>query len=412
MSAGRTDELPEQRRDGTWPRVYRPTRGQRLLGYVTGAVLVPMGLGLVGVAMSWRSDKTAAAALGVILALMGTGFALGGAYCIAWIRGKRVVLFEDAIELVDLGHGRRRLRRDEIRGLRMIPRQHGFQLFVFELRELGRKPVKTDLYCERDAVLGAWLEAIPNLDELDRARVEAELLGRPELGRTEEERRRALARARSIARAAAALSVGAMVWAWLYPRPYAAAVATIAAIPLATVALLLGGRGLYTLSDHRNEARPSLILPLLGPGLILTARALFDFSAIDWQRTLVWAALVAVALTALVMAVDPALRQRWYGPLGVSLVLAAHAWGALQMANALLDRGEPEVFRVEVLDKRFYSGKGPRYRLWLAPWGPDQGGEVTVDSDLYGAVEVGGAVCVMLRPGALGVRWFRAQRCT
>ncbi|WP_437302636.1 hypothetical protein [Sorangium sp. So ce388] len=82
------------------------------------------------------------------------------------------------------------------------------------------------------------------------------------------------------------------------------------------------------------------------------------------------------------------------------------------MANALLDRGDPEVFRVAVLDKRFCSGKGPRYTLRLAPWGPDQGGEVTVDSDLYGAVEVGGAVCVTLRPGALGVRWFPVQRCT
>ncbi|XYH93278.1 hypothetical protein ACMHYB_36200 [Sorangium sp. So ce1128] len=81
------------------------------------------------------------------------------------------------------------------------------------------------------------------------------------------------------------------------------------------------------------------------------------------------------------------------------------------MANALLDRGEPEVFRAAVLDKRFYSGKGPRYKLRLAPWGPDQGGEVTVDSHLYGAVAVGGAVCVRLRPGALGVRWFSVGPC-
>ncbi|WP_437731828.1 hypothetical protein [Sorangium sp. So ce1335] len=409
MSAGRTEALPERRRDGVWPRVYRPSRGQRLLNQVTGAVLVAMGLGLVGVALFWRPER-AAPVLSVTLALVGLGFALGGAYCIAWIRGKRVVLFEDAIELVDVGYGRRRLRRDEILGLRIIPRQ-GVELFVFELREPGRKPVKTDLRCERDAVLDDWLAAIPNLDELDRERAEAELLRRPELGQTEEERRRALARARRVARAATVVTAGALFWAWLYPRPYEAAIVTLAAIPPAMVALLLAGRGLYAISDDRNEIRPSLLVPLFGPGMILAVRAYLDLDVIDWEPPLVWTALIALALAVLVMIGEPALRRRWYAPLGVLLFLAAHPWGALQMANALLDRSEPEVFRVAVLDKRLSSGKGPRYNLRLAPWGPEQGGEVTVDGALYEAAEVGGAVCVAHRSGALGVRWFSVGRC-
>ncbi|KYF69510.1 hypothetical protein [Sorangium cellulosum] len=394
----------------TWPRVVRPNRRQRLLGQVAGAVLLAMGLALVGVALSWRPER-AADGLSVILAVTGLGFALGGAYCIAWIRSKRVVLFEDAIELVDLGVGRRRLRRDEILGLRIIPRQHGFQRLVFELREAGRKPVKTDLHCERDAALDDWLAAIPDLDARDRGRAEAKLLRRTELGQTEEERRRALARARRVARAATVLSAGTMAWALLYPRPYEAAVATLAAIPLATVALLLAGRGLYAISDARNEIRPSLMVPLFGPGLFLTVRAIFDLHVIDWEPSLVWTALVTLALTVLVMVGEPGLRRRWFAPLGVLLFLAAHPWGALQMANALLDRSEPEVLRVAVLDKHITSAKRLKHRLRLAPWGPAQEGEVTVDSDLYEAVEVGGEVCVALQPGALGVRWFLIGRC-
>ncbi|WP_437528475.1 hypothetical protein WME79_45475 [Sorangium sp. So ce726] len=405
-------EIPAQRRDGLWPRVYRPSRRQRLVSNAAGVVLLAMGLALVaGVTLAWRPDRAQDDVLRAILGLSGVGFALGGAYCFAWIRRKRVVLFEDAIELVDLGYGRRRLRRDEILGLRIIPRQHGFQLFVFELREPGRKPVKTDFYCERDAILGDWLAAIPDLDVLDRERAEAELLGRPELGQTEEERRRALARAHSIARAANVLTAGAAAWAWIYPRPYAAAIAALAAIPLAATALLLAGRGLYSISDARNEIRPSLLMPLFGPGMILVVRTLFDLKAVNWQPPLLWTAPIAVAFTALVLVGEPTLRRRWFAPLGVLLVLAGYAWGALQMANALLDRSEPEEFRVAVLGKSFYSGKGLKYRLELSPWGPDPGGAVTVDRDLYNAVEVGGSVCVKLQPGALGVRWFRVGPC-
>lgn len=396
--------------DGIWPRVYRPSRGQRLLNQVFGAVLLAIGLGILGAALFWRPER-ATPVLSVILALVGLGFALGGAYCIAWIRGKRVVLFEDAIELVDVGCGRRRLRRDEIRGLRITPMQHGFELFAFELREPGRKPVKTYLYGERDAVLDDWLAAIPDLDALDRERAEAELLRQPEVGQTEEERRRALARARRVARAATIVTVGLLGWALFNPRPYEVVMATLAAIPLATMALLLAGRGLYAISDDRSEIRPSLMVPLFGPGLLLTIRAYFDLDVIDRAPPLVWTALVALALTALVMAGEPSLRRRWYAPLGVLLFLAALPWGAIQMANALLDRCEPEVLPVAVLDKRINSGKGARYNLRLAPWGPQQVGEVTVDSDLYGAVEVGDAVCVAVWPGALGVRWFQVGAC-
>ncbi|XXY51385.1 hypothetical protein WME91_09605 [Sorangium sp. So ce269] len=53
---------------------------------------------------------------------------------------------------------------------------------------------------------------------------------------------------------------------------------------------------------------------------------------------------------------------------------ASVAIGASQACLARADRSWR--FRVAVLDKRFYSGKGPRCKLRLAPWGPDQGGEV------------------------------------
>jgi len=414
MNPDRTDDWPDERRDGIWPRVYRPTRGQRLFVDVMGAVLLAIGLGFLGAALLWGLEKEDAVWI-VFGTLVGLCFAIFGACCIVEIRNSRVLLFEDAIE-VELRFGRRRLRRDEIAGLRIIPMEYGFQQFVFELHRPERKPVKTNLYCERDAVLCDWLAALPNLDALDRERAERELLRRPELGRTEEDRRQSLAKGHRIACAVTGLTLAAAVWGWFYPQPYTAAIVTLAAIPLVTVALFLAGRGRYATWDDR-EVRPFLGVPLILPGLVLANRALqdflTDFPLVDWQLLLLWAVLGALALTALVVVGDPKLHRRWFAQLGMLLLLVAHPWGALLMANAILDRSEPERFRVAVLDKHICpSSEGdPSHHLRLAPWGPVPGREVTVDRELYQAVEVAGTVCVVLRSGALGVRWFYVQAC-
>jgi hypothetical protein len=382
---------------------------------VTGAVSLAVGLVFFGGPLFWRSEKDGPVGIALVM-LLGIALVLGGAYCIVGIRSKRVLLFEDAIELVDLGY-RRRLRRDEIAGLRIIPMQHGYCRWVFELHRPERKTVKTRLfyYCKRDAVLCDWLATLPDLDAMDRERAERELLRRPELGRTEEDRRRSLAKARTVAACATVLAAAATVWGFFYPRPYTAAIVTLAAIELTTVALLLAGRGRYVIWDDRNEVRPSLWVPLLSPGMILAIRAFSDFRWIDWQPPLLWALLGAIALAALVVAVDPKQHRRWFIQLVVCVPLFfAHAWGALLIANALLDRSEPDRFRVAVLDKHICpsSKGGPRHHLRLASWGPVPGGdEVTVGRELYQAVEVGGTVCVVLRSGAIGVRWFYVRAC-
>jgi hypothetical protein len=411
MNPDQIEGLPEERYDGPWPRVYRPSRKQRLLMEVIGALCIAGGLAALVAALLWRPGKNGAVLI-VMMAACGLCFLLAGIYTIPWIRGKRILLFEDAIEFVDLGYGRRRLSRDEILGLRVIQLQYGFMNVFFELREPGRKPLKTDLYCERDAVLDAWLAAIPNLDVRDRERAEEELLQRTELGRTEEERRRSLATAQSIARAAAFVAVATAAWGMLYPRPYEAVIVALFALPLATAALLLGGRGRYSVAGERNEVRPSLLAPLFVPGMVLLLRALADVHAVDWRLPLFWAALGAVPLTALVVIGDPTLGRRWFGPLIVFLLLSAHPWGTVQMANAHLDRSEPERFRVAVLDKHVTSGnRGTTLELRLAAWGPVPADLVLVSREVYRAVEVGGTVCVALRPGALGVRWFLVQVC-
>ena len=169
---------------------------------------------------------------------------------------------------------------------------------------------------------------------------DGELLRRPELGRTEEDRRRSLAKALR-SRAATVLTMAAAAWGWFYPQPHMAAIVTLAAIPLATVAPLLAGGGRYVIGDDPAQLRPPLVLPLFVPGWFLAG--LVDF-VVDWQPLLLWAGLGALALTALVMIGDPTLHRGWFVPLVMLPFLVPHTWVPLQMANSLSSAASPRGF--------------------------------------------------------------------
>jgi hypothetical protein len=412
MIRGASFRVTGQRRDGTWPRVYRMRRGQRLLIGGAGVVLIAGGLaGSLAILANETRGPSAWALLPLLLSAL-------GAYLVAAVRAERLVLYEDAIELTELGKGTRRLRRDEIAGLRWIPLQYGQVQLVLELRG-GRRPFKLGWVHETDPVLDGWLAAIPNLDQEERAREEAELLRSPALGASEPERVRALARARKIARALTGVAVAACAWGWLYPRPYPVAVATLGALPLVGLALLLGGRGRYAFDSGRRvlppgartDPRPSLVVAIMFPGLVLGLRGIQDLHVLDWKPLLAGAAVGGMILAAAIAVGDPKARKAWV--LGVLVpLLAFHPWGALALANALLDRGALEVYRVSIRGKHVSSGKHTSYDLTLDPWGPvTEARSEDVGRALYEAVRVGGHVCVALRPGALGVRWYVVRRC-
>lgn len=146
------------------------------------------------------------------------------------------------------------------------------------------------------------------------------------------------------------------------------------------------------------------------PGLVLAMRAILDVHVLDWKPLLVGAAVGGLALVvAIVVGERP--RKLWVLALLTPLI-SGYPWGALSLANALLDRGAPEVFRVAVRGKHVSGGKHTSRNLELDPWGPvTERKDVAVGPRLYGAVSVGDRVCVALHPGALGVRWYVVLRC-
>ena len=406
MIGATAERVAERRRDGVWPRVYRIRRGQRLFVGGFGVVAILGGLAGAGAVLLGSSDAP--------LALVLLAFVALGAYLVAAVATERLVLYEDAIEFRELGRGTRRARRDEIAGLRVVPLQYGYRQLVFERRG-GKKPLKITWVHETDAVLQAWIDAIPNLDAEERARAEAELLRSTALGADEAERARALGRARKIARVLNGAAIAASAWGWIYPRPYDAAVVVLGVFPLVGLALLFAGRGRYGYDTRRNDPRPTLVPAVMVPGLILGLRALVDVNLVDWKPLVLGAAVAGLAFTAaLTVSVARGERSRklWVVALILFPLHASYPWGALTLANAMLDHGAPEVFPVTVRGKHVSSGKHTSWDLDLDPWGPvAERKSVDVGRRLYGLVSVGDRVCVVLRPGALGARWYGVVRC-
>ncbi|ACL63732.1 conserved hypothetical protein [Anaeromyxobacter dehalogenans 2CP-1] len=392
------------RRDGVWPRTYRFARRWRLLFH---------GLGALGLAAAVAGSIAAlrGALTGPVL-IVPLGFGALGAAAVAAAQRGRLLLHADGVEVIELGRSPRRLRNDQIAGRRTIPLQYGMEKLVLERRERGEKPVSMGFLFERDATLDAWLESLPDLDVADRASAEAALLASAELGPDEEARRASLAGSHRVAKVLKGAALAAGGWGLLFPRPYPVAIAVLAAIPLATLALVLAGRGRYAVEERRNEVRPGVGVPIFAPGVVLMLRALLDYEVVDVARVLGWTAAAAVALTALLVRGDAALRRRWYVPALVLALVAPYPWGALNAADVLLDRAPAEVHEVPVLHKHVSSGKHTSYDLRLPPWGPiGAAQEVDVGRELYGQVEVGDLVCTHLRPGALGARWFVVDLC-
>ncbi|ABC80122.1 hypothetical protein [Anaeromyxobacter dehalogenans] len=394
----------QARRDGVWPRTYRLEPRWRAALHGFGALAL-----VAAVAASIASLRGGPPGLLVAVAL---GFGALSAYLVAVARVERLLLHADGVEVIAVGRAPRRLRTDQIAGRRTIPLQYGMEKLVLERRERGAKPLSLTFQFERDAALDAWLASIPDLDAADRAGAEAALLASAELGADEAARRSALARSHQLARALKGVAIGVAGWGLLFPRPYPVVIAALAAIPLATIALVVAGRGRYAVEERRNEVRPGVGVPVFAPGVVLMLRALLDYQVVDVSPMLAWTGAGAVALTALLVRGDAALRRRWFVPVLIVALVAPYPWGALNAADVLLDRAPAEVHEVPVLHKHVSSGKHTSYDLRLPPWGPiAEAQEVDVGRELYGAVEVGDVVCAHLRPGALGARWFVVDVC-
>ena len=382
--------------------------GWRLFVIVGGAAMAVLGGWVVRTGFSDQSARNVGS--GPFLAVVGAMLVGFGVGCIGSAFRYRLTLRADSIELRGV-FVTRELRREEIAGRRFVSGRNG-SFTVLYPRDEQVKRLKIPTTFRTDSAADAWLSGIPDLDQEEAEKFEAEIEADAELGATVEERRARLAQAKRTANILMVVAIAASLWAWIYPKPYAAAMLCVAALPLITVALMASSKGLYQIGTRRNDPRPSLGIPFLFPSLGL-------MHTVPAQNFLAWkpvfsAALLLTALLVLVLAVSDVTVRRSGGMMFiVAMVAGVYALGAAVQADVLLDRSQPRTFETFVLAHReTRDSRSTSFYLRLAPWEPGQEPiELSVPRELYVSVREGQRVCITLHEGALKAAWYVVAAC-
>jgi hypothetical protein len=262
-----------------------------------------------------------------------------------------------------------------------------------------------------DAAFRAWFESLPKYDPA--AEQEAAAVQSAALGVTHAEMLTRFKRARAVNGAFWLAALAACIWG-IYPRPYETAMIALVALPwiLFAIERFSPLRHAY----GAGKLGPSMVpyaFGLSGVGLVIpTPLPLSGIHVQGWEAAVAIGILAGGALALALVAREPRARTRLLLP----VVLAGaclYAHGAAFTANAFFDRSRPEVFTADVVGKRVSRGR-PRTK-WIVRLGPSEWGdpmnELLVPPHLYESIEPGGTVCVLLRPGALGIAWFTLEAC-
>ena len=375
-----------------------------------GLGIASFGAGSLAVWYFGSGHEVSSAREALIMASVSSVFVLLGAFLLAYCVRYRVTLSADEITLHSL-FSSRTLRRADIAGKRILPTQYVSTLVLLP-RAASAKRLKIAMCFKTDGAFVEWLETLPDLDAMELAESREQLAADPDVGFNSEERAQHIASAKMTAKSLTAFSFVAGFWAMVYPRPYLPLISTLILLPPIALILLMRARGIYQIEGRRTDARPSLAVPLLLPGVALWLASINTLHLLDWKSAVPLAVIVAVIFAAIIAAFDPAARRRpWV--VAIFLVFSMfYGYAAPAQLNALLDPTPAQTLHVVAFDKTRTTGRTTSYNLRLDPWGPQtRTTEVEVTRALYDAVEPGDTVCVQMHAGAFHLPWYTVDLC-
>jgi hypothetical protein len=391
-----------------YPRTYRVSVGYRVFFSLLGGIALvagSLGMWYFGTGHEMRNPQQPA-----FMAAVCFFFVLLGAYLILYALRTSVTLRADAIIVQEVFTCKTLLRAD-IAARRVLPTQYVSTL-VLNPRASHQKKLKLGLALRTDAAFSAWLADIPDLDAKELGESRKALAVDPDLGFNSEQRSQAIAHAKQLAKPLNLAAVVSFFWGIIFPRPHLLVVAILSLLPLIALGLLIRSQGIYQVEGRRNDARPSLSLVLIFPGLALAVLTLHDFHLLEWKPILSISALLACAMTLVVARSDASTRQRPVALLPILIFGAFYAFGLIAQANSLLDNSAPQTFQVAVIGKHVSIGKRTSYYLHLDSWGPQTSvTQVSVPMSLYASTAAGRPVCVYLHSGALRISWYAVAQC-
>jgi len=392
-----------------YPRSYRISLGWTVVILACGAVLT-IGA-LFGLAYFSARPTQGAAAAGFLIALCTVFFCLG-LYSVLCSLQYRVTLEADRIEIVEPLR-RRALRREEIRGLRVLPGGYGIVILVLIPKGAGIKALKIPLMLKTDDSFRTWFSDMANLDAQEALESKDELASTFYLELPPQERFRRIERLRQLGAWMNGGTIALIFGSFALPDPGHVMLAALVVLPWVAICLVARFQPLYRFAGGRNDERVDLTLPLMVPGVILTWDALFTLNTLEWQGPVMLACAGGLALTGVAARIDPWFRHQRWGVLLIGLFACAYGYGTTMELNALTDGSPPQVHRVRVLGKHEdESSHVSTWYLTLEPWGPVADSEdVSVSKAQYRLTKPGDTVCVPLKSGALKIAWYRVETC-
>lgn len=391
----------------SYPRTYRTSRKNATSNLVVAGLMAVAGL-----AGAWffgaiaPPDNRSGMVLVEVICLSVVALA---AAMVSYTRDYRIVLSADSIEVRSWWRTKA-MRRADIAGWRAQQTRKRSMVYL-EAKTGSPRMLAVATSVEMDEPFKAWFDSLPNLDKLEYERSQAEIAADVTLGATEAERLKKLKNARSVAGALYVIALAAFMWGCIRPTPYLYAIATLAFLPLVPIGISLRYPHLFKLSTQRGNARPSLLGPVALPAMVLALRAWFDIPMFEHAMVVGGGLVVGVALMGILASFNPEFREQKRAAIGMALALCAYAYGALMFANAIFDHGPVQPTVATVRSKHIISGKSRSYELDLTSVGAETDPTVQVSRQFYDSTNVGGMVCVYLRPGALGMPWYRVRDC-
>lgn len=394
------------------PRIYSITSGWRIFFVLAGALLI----GIAGMVV-WTTFVQSAGPYNssqrglnasVATAALALGLVLLGLYTVVSAISARLNLYADAIETEGPLSSKRRLRREDIAGMRRIPTSPPF---IKLIPTAGRgKPISISHIYRWDQALNDWMKGIKDLDAADAQSNVEEMFRSGVLGSNREQGLQRLARAQKTTKILRFAGLGIGFWLFFYPHPLSVALAANALAPLIGLAIIVRSKGLYGIDQQRVNPRPSVASFVIIPSLSLAMYALRSYSIIlDWTLLLQWSLGGAIAFSLVTFWIDPEVRKRPLKILPVILVMGLpYAYGIGAISNAGLDASAPRSYQTQVNEKLRITGKNPEWKLILGPWaGRPAGDEVRVTPSCWNSVYTGDMVTIELHQGALHVAWYR-----
>jgi hypothetical protein len=382
-------------------KVDRPSLALRVIGC---AGLVAFAGSFLFIA-AYRLPVNAAPRTALFNECFFAAFALG-ALAAGWsLLRSAVILWSDRIERIN-GFSTRSLTKSDIVGLRIGPRAGNVRLMP---RDVGLRPLIISNKFLSDPRSSAWFEGIPDLTAQD-----AEAFANDErLGATPEERQRRLAQLIMISRVAVGAGFGLAIWVLFWPRPHDVAVlCAVAAIPVALALKLGSGFLLDVLGDQTDDPRPAISVLIMLPAIAVFIRSMQDFNLLDWKPALQWSLCMTAVLTVPLLINEPSLRKKPYLGLYGVMFLSLYSFGSIAGMNEVLDSSRAHSYRTTIVDMHIQSGKSQSYHLVLGGWnGRPEGDDVRVSYAFYRERQIGELICVYLRDGWLGFRYYNVGEC-